>query len=211
VAGAITKANQVGDGYLAAAGMMTSTSLLGNGEDDWVLANLSRSIEILGDLGSRHGLGHALYYHGGASQDLGRESPIEDLADASRILAQVGDLPCSTRAGARAVRSLIDQDRFDEAKGHLTTLADRLLLFDGEVHAGLPALALRLALEAGDLESAARYLGHIEKTHVSISKEAVDDALAKVGSGLPDADREQLFAEGAAADYRRALTWIREI
>jgi predicted ATPase/class 3 adenylate cyclase len=211
VAQAINGALEIGDGYLAAAGMMTSTSLIGTGKDDWVLANLSRSVEILADLGSRHGLGHALYYHGGAVQDLGKGTPIDDLRDASRILAEVGDLPCSTRSAARAIRSLIDQGRIEEAKDQLTVTADRLLLSDDEVHAGLPALALRLAIEEGDIETAARFLGHIEPNRFGISKEALGDARARVESALPDEDLKRLEAVGAAADYRRVLTWIRDI
>jgi hypothetical protein len=208
---AISKALDIGDGYLAAAGMMTSTSLIGTGRDDWVLANLSRSIEIFAGLGSRHGLGHALYYHGGASQDLGQETPIEDLTDASRILAEVGDFPCSTRSAARAIRSLIDRGRLQEARGWLTVAADRLLLFNDEVHAGLPALALRLAIEDGDLEAAARFLGHLESNRLGISKVALADARAKVESALPEEDAKRLQAEGGTAEYRRVLAWIREI
>jgi hypothetical protein len=190
---------------------MTSTSLIGTGRDEWVLANLSRSIEIFGDLGSRHGLGHALYYHGAASQDLGIDTPIDDLADASRILAEVGDLPCSTRSGARLIRSLIDQGRLDEARDRLITAVDRLLLFESEVHAGFPALALRLAIESGDLDTAARLLGHVERNRAGISKEALADARAGVESGLPERERDRLLADGATADYRRVLSWIREI
>jgi predicted ATPase len=211
VAGAIDKALELGDGYLAAAGMMTATSLLGTGQDEWVLANLSRSSEILGDLGSRHGLGHALYYHGGASQDLGLETPIADLVDASRILAELGDLPCSTRSAARAIRSLIETGRPEEAREQLIVAADRLLLFEGEVRAGLPALALRLALEDGDLEDAARFLGQVESDRVGISKDALADARARIESGLPKQDFDRLIAEGAGADHRRVLGWIREI
>jgi hypothetical protein len=210
VAQAITRALDIGDGYLAAAGMMTSTSLIGTGRDDWVLANLSRSIEMFGDLGSRHGLGHALYYHGAAGQDLGMETPIDDLTDASRILAEVGDLPCSTRSGARLIRSLIDQSRLEVAKDQLITTADRLLLFDSEVHAGIPALALRLAIEEGDMENAARFLGHVEQNRAGISKDALAAARARVESGLPEAELAALLADGASADYRRVLTWIRD-
>jgi predicted ATPase/class 3 adenylate cyclase len=202
VAEAIGKALALGDGYLAAAGMMTSTSLVGSGQDEWVLANLSRSIEILGDLGSRHGLGHALYYNGAASQDLGLETPLDDLADASRILAEVGDLPCSTRSAARSIRSLIEAGRLEEAKEQLIAAADRLLLFDREVHAGLPALALRVAATEGDLPAAARLRGHIEASG-SAPLVALD--------GLSGPDLKRLEAEGAAADYRRVLRWIHDL
>jgi predicted ATPase/class 3 adenylate cyclase len=211
VSGAINRALEVGDGYLAAAGMMTSTSLIGTGQDDWVLANLARSIEILGDLGSRHGLGHALYYHGAASQDLGMATPVDDLADASRILAEVGDLPCSTRSGARSMRILIDAGRREEAIEQLRAAAGRLLLFDGEVHAGLPALALRLSLDGGDMSGAARFLGHVEQDRVGISQEAVATARAKILLELPEADSDRLLAEGATAGYRRVLEWIRDM
>lgn len=211
VSRAIGKALEVGDGYLAAAAMMTSTSLVGTGQDEWVLGNLSRSIEIFGDLGSRHGLGHALYYHGAASQDLGGETPVDDLTDASRILAEVGDLPCSTRAAARSVRSLIGSGRPAEARDQLRAAADRLLLFDGEVHAGLPALFLRLALDDDDTTTAARFLGHVEQNRVGISKDSLASAKEKVQSGLPEAEMDRLLAEGAGAGYRRVLEWISDM
>lgn len=208
---AISKALGLGDGYLAAAGMMTASALIGTGQDEWVLANLARSIEILGDLGARHGLGHALYYHGAASQDLGLEAPVDDLVAASRILAEVGDLPCSTRSGARSVRSLVEAGRIDEATDQLTTIVDRLLLFDSEVHAGLPALALRLEMEDEDMESAARFLGHLERSPIGISRESLADARARLESSLPEDDRKRLLAEGAAAEYRHVLGWIRDM
>jgi hypothetical protein len=210
VAGAIAKANEVGDGYLAAAAMMTSTSLIGKGQDEWVLENLSRSVEIFDGLGSRHGLGHALYYLGGARQDLGIAAPIDDLADASRILAEVGDLPCSTRSAARFIRGLIDEGRLEDAKSHLVVAAERLLLSEDETDAGrLPALGLRLALDEGDLTRAARLLGHVESIPVGISREALAEARAEVESGLPEGERDQLIAEGAEADYLRVLGWLR--
>lgn len=211
VSRAISKALALGDGYLAAAGMMTSTYLIGSGHDDWVLANLRSSIEILRDLGSRHGLGHALYYHGSVRQQLGLETPIDDLADAARILAEVGDLPCSTRSGARAIRGLLDSGRLDEAATQLGAAADRLLLFHREVHAGLPGLGVRLALARGDLTSAARLLGQVQENQVGATPSEIAGFRSEIESGLRQSEREVLFAEGAAADYRRVLHWIREL
>jgi hypothetical protein len=92
----------------------------------------------------------------------------------------------------------------------LTLAAKRLLLFDDEVHAGLPALALRLDIEDGDLEAAARFLGHVEQNRSGISKDALADARARVESGLSEAEVAALLADGASADYRRVLTWIGE-
>jgi predicted ATPase len=211
VAEAIIKATNVGDGYLEAAAMMTSTSLIGSGQDEWVLDNLSRSVEIFNGLGSRHGLGHALYYHGGARQDLGIETPIDDLTDASRILAEVGDLPCSTRSAARCIRGLIDEGSLEKAKSQLAVAAERLLLSDDGTHTGrLPALGLRLAIAEGDLTKAARLLGHVERIPVGISKDALAETSAEVESNLPGAERDRLVEEGATADYRQVLGWLRE-
>lgn len=205
---AISNALAVGDGYLAAAAMMTSASQIGSGHDEWVLANLRRSIEILGDLGSRHGLGHALYYHGAVTQDLGLEVLTDDLADAAEILAEVGDLPCSTRSGARSIRSLFDAGRLEEARAQLTAVAHRLLLFDREVHAGIPAHALRLALAEGDLSAAARFLGSVEQNRLGASVDEVARFREEVEGGLSQPERDPLIAEGAAADYRTVLHWI---
>ena len=205
---AITKALAVGDGYLAAAAMMTSAGHIGSGHDEWVLANLRQSIEILGDLGSRHGLGHALYYHGAVTQDLGLEPLTDDLAEAAEILAEVGDLPCSARSGARSIRSLIDEERLEEARAQLTSTAHRLLLFDREVQAGIPAQALRLAVAEGDLSRAARFLGAVERNRVGASVDQMARFREQVERGLSLPERDPLITEGAAADYRTVLQWI---
>ena len=90
-------------------------------------------------------------------------------------------------------------------------MADRLLLFEGEVHSGLPALALRISLESGDIAGGARFLGHVEAKGVGISKEALAAARATIESGLSEPERAQLIAKGAAADYRQVLSWIRDL
>ncbi len=208
VEAAISKALAVGDGYLAAAAMMTSAGHIGAGHDEWVLANLRRSIEILGDLGSRHGLGHALYYHGAVAQDLGLEDLTDDLAEASEILAEVGDLPCSARSGARSIRSLIHEGRLEDARAQLTSTAHRLLLFDREVQAGIPAQALRLAVADGDLSAGARFLGSVERNRVGVSLDEMARFRREVERGLPPPERDLLLAEGATADYRTVLQWI---
>jgi len=205
---AISMALAVGDGYLAAAAMMTSASHIGSGHDGWVLANLRQSIDILGDLGSRHGLGHALYYLGAVTQDLGLGAATDDLAEAAEILAEVGDLPCSARSGARSIRSLIDAGRLEEARAELTSVAQRLLLFDREVHAGIPAQALRLALAEGDLSAAARFLGSVEQKRVGASVDDMARFREEVERGLSSPERDPLIAEGAAVDYRTVLHWI---
>jgi hypothetical protein len=187
---------------------MTSAGQIRTGHDEWVLANLRRSIEILGDLGSRHGLGHALYYYGSVSQDLGLEAPTDDLAEATEILAEVGDLPCSTRSGARSVRSLLDSGRLEDARTQLTVVASRLLLFDREVNAGIPANALRLALAEGDLSAAARFLGSVEQNRVGATVDEVARFHEEVERGLSQPERDSLIVEGAAADYRTVLNWI---
>ena len=205
---AISRALAVGDGYLAAASMMTSAGHVGSGHDEWVLANLRQSIEILSDLGSRHGLGHALYYHGAVTQDLGLGASTDDLAEAAVILAEVGDLPCSARSGARAIRSHIDEGRLAAARVELTSAAHRLLLFDREVQAGIPAQALRLALAEGDLSAAARFLGSVERNRVGASPDEMARFREEVEGGLLPPERDGLIAEGAAADYRTVLQWI---
>jgi hypothetical protein len=208
VEAAIAKALAVGDGYLAAAAMMTSAGHIGSGHDEWVLTNLRQSIEILGDLGSRHGLGHALYYHGAVTQDLGLEALTDDLAEASEILAEVGDLPCSARSGARSIRSHIDAGRLEEARNQLSSVAHRLLLFDREVQAGIPAQALRLSVAEGDLSAAARFLGSVERNRVGASVDEMAQFREEVERGLPPAERDPLISEGAATDYRTVLQWI---
>jgi hypothetical protein len=62
----------------------------------------------------------------------------------------------------------------------------------------------------GDLTKAARLLGHVERIPVGISKDALAETSAEVESNLPGAERDRLVEEGATADYRQVLGWLRE-
>ncbi|MGH3667401.1 MAG: hypothetical protein ACRDU7_03875, partial [Acidimicrobiia bacterium] len=141
-------------------------------------------------------------------QDLGLGASTNDLAEAAEILAEVGDLPCSARSGARAIRSHIDEGRLEAARVELRSAAHRLLLFDREVQAGIPAQALRLALAEGDLSAAARLLGSVERNRVGASPDEMARFREEVEGGLLPPERDRLIAEGAAADYRTVLHWI---
>ncbi|HWL49428.1 MAG TPA: hypothetical protein VNT92_06085, partial [Acidimicrobiia bacterium] len=87
-------------------------------------------------------------------------------------------------------------------------VAQRLLLFDREVHAGIPAQALRLALAEGDLSAAARFLGSVEQKRVGAGVDDMARFRGEVERGLSAPERDPLIAEGAGADYRTVLRWI---
>jgi hypothetical protein len=94
----------------------------------------------------------------------------------------------------------------------MAVAAERLLLSDDETDAGrLPALGLRLALEEGEMTTAARLFGHVEANPIGITKDALAEANARFESDLPETESDRLMAEGAAADTRQVLGWLREI
>ena len=129
------------------------------------------------------------------------------LGEASAILAEIGDVPCSIWSGMRQVHQLLDQERVDEAGAALVAAAGRLASFDRPVDSDLVALACRWALATGDVSGAARLLGHADANGLG-DDEGLATCRTEIGDRLTAADVDRLTAEGAAADLRRVLGWI---
>lgn len=207
--GAIGKAKTLGDRSLAGYAMGFA-AYIDTDDSDWVLATLREGCETLRGPGFRHALGHTLFYLGSKMQDFGVGDGNEELREGSTMLAEVGDLPCSTWSAARLIRSLLDSGDSEEARRTLATAVDRLLVFERDVSSDLPALACRMAVAQGDLTTAARLLGHSEGHHdgktadLGTCREAVE-----VGSSEDEVDR--LVAEGAAADQTQVLGWMKDV
>jgi predicted ATPase/class 3 adenylate cyclase len=203
---AIARFEALGDNYLKASAMAASSYLVGEDEGEWALSTLADSVELLRELGFKHGLGHSLFYFGARSQDFGRDDGLEELAEAATMLAEVGDVPCSTWSAARLIRALLDQARWEEARLHLNAAAERLLVFDREVDSDLVILACRASIAAGELDAAGRFLGHAESSDSSDPELA--ECRVELEAGLDSSRLAALETEGAAADSAVVLRWI---
>ncbi len=203
----VSRAMTVGDLNMAANVMTLATSV--PDQDDWVLEQLHRSVEMLEELDFRHGLGHSLFYLGVETQDRGVGDGIDDLARASQMLAELGDLPCSTWSAARLIRALLDSDELDEAGRYLAGSVGRLIDFEREIPSDLPALACRYAVARGDNITAARALGHHLAHHADSDDEAAR-CLERLESILDVGELERRMAEGAATSPSEVLAWIQQ-
>jgi predicted ATPase len=203
---ATERARQLGDGYLAANAMAATYYLADDADPQWKVAMLRESVEVLRRLDFRHGLGHSLFYLGLALADEG--GGLAELGEASRMLAEVGDLPCSTWSAARLIRSLLDAGDLEMARRELVAVAGRLLSFDREVDAEIAGLACRLALSTGDIDGAAWFLGYAEaREHPSRSTD-VDECRRRIESSFVAGEGELLFAAGAATGRTQMLERI---
>jgi predicted ATPase/class 3 adenylate cyclase len=206
---AITRAKALGDRFLAATAMLNIHRFIHDADDPWLTEMLDESVAIMGELDFRHGLGHALLYLGEAHRGRGDTQPAHvELAEAATILAEVGDLPCSTWSALQMIRGLIEHHRLQDAGRELAAVALRLLAFERELITEVASVACRLSLLAGDLRAAARFLGHARAFEPGAVADlaALDDPIA---GGLAEAEFDRLLTEGAALGRRQMLEQIR--
>ncbi len=206
---ATERAQRLGDGYLAANAMTSASYLVDDADPEWKVSMLKESVEVLRRLDFRHGLGHSLFYLGLAQADGG--GGLAELEEASRLLAEVGDLPCSTWSAARLIRSLLDAGDQEAASRELVAVARRLLSFERDVDAEIAGLACRLALQMEDAEEAARFLGHAEAHEHASRPSDVEECRRQIESSLPAGEIARLTTAGAAAGrgqiIERILDW----
>ena len=189
----LERSERLGDAYMGANARLVPAGEITDDNRERVLAGMGRAVEDLRRLGFRHGLGHALFYHGVAVQDADGDATSQ-LGEASTILAEVGDVSCSIWSGMRQVGQLLDTGRLEEAGNALRTAAGRLASFDGTVDSDLVAHACRWALGVGDVDGAARLLGHAEANGQGDGLEA---CRAEVAGRLDATDYQRLLAEGS--------------
>jgi len=208
---ATTWFRRIGDGYMAATAHLVASYLANGVNDEWVLSHLRASMTQLRALGFRHSLGHALFYYGVRAQDMGVADGIEELGEASTILAEVGDIACSTWSGMRQVGALLDEGAVDVAGRRLATIADRLDSYEGDVPTDLATQACRWATDRKELRAAARFLGHAEIHEADRSPECLASCRATIEDQLTTAQVEECTTEGAHADRTRILHWIADL
>ncbi|MFO7548569.1 MAG: adenylate/guanylate cyclase domain-containing protein [Acidimicrobiia bacterium] len=203
----IAGATALGDRYMAANAMVSAYFLPGDVDEDWVIGRLREAATMLRDLDSRHGLGHALFYLGNRTRQSGRGKGLEELAEASLLLGEVGDVPCSTWSGVRLVEGLIDDGSFEDAARELAVIARRLLAFDREVESGVVVQACRLAAGRGEWPTAARLLGRLESGGAG-GEEGVATLRQEIAGALPEDELAGLSADGGAMSARQTLAEI---
>ncbi len=206
IADAIARADALGDNYIKASAMTIAGNVFRADSQELALATLGESVEILRELGFKHGLGHALFYYGARSQNTGTTNGLEELAEASTMLGELGDVPCATWSASRLIRGLLDRQQWEEARLHLSGAAERLLAFDREFDSDIVILACRASIATGDVDKAARFLGHAQFRGPSDSE--LDECRALIESSLEVSMLRALEAEGAAADHAVVLRWI---
>jgi predicted ATPase/class 3 adenylate cyclase len=203
----IAGATALGDRYMAANAMVSAYFLPGDVDEDWVIGRLREAAAMLRDLDSRHGLGHALFYLGNRTRQSGKGSGLEELAEASQLLGEVGDVPCSTWSGVRLVEGLIDDGSFDDAARELAVIARRLLAFDREVESGVVVQACRLATGSGEWPTAARLLGKLEAGAAG-GVEGIATLRQEIAGALREDELAGLSADGGAMSARQTLAEI---
>jgi predicted ATPase/class 3 adenylate cyclase len=206
---ALAAFEQVGDEALYAAALFETVGLLGTGDDEAVMANLTRAVEIMGSIVVPYWYGHALMVMGSLLRNEGElEAAAGYLSKAADRLRDCGDLACwatSTRGLALAVSALGGPER---ALGLLDTVLEvtpALPMPEIVRPRTLDALAEVLA-GAGEHRHAAVVLGCAEVTefpvtsiiarldHAGLRKRLVDilgaeavDQLTREGAALhPD-------------------------
>ena len=221
VEAALAAFDAVGDQALLAATLSDSASLLGQADDAWVMANVERAVEILGDMRVPYWHGHALLVLGALTGRQGRlDEASGQLSDAAVDLQAMGDLNCWASALRR--KATIDADR-GEPKVARHALADAIealpLLPMAEVHTPLDLDAAAKVLAAAGLDAEAAFtLGRamaIELTvPVLVPREPLHEAVGRqLEERLGAARYATLVAEGEGGDVTatvdKVLGWLR--
>jgi len=192
----VASARAAGDMFIAANAMMVSYFFRESDDDPVALALLEQSVQILSELGFRHGQGHALIYWGGLTKDrLGSGVGESAVSEGAEILAGVGDIPCAVDASANLIEYLLENDRVEGALPRLD-FAVRQGRTSPERYLGRMAnLACHGAVAKGDFVTAAIILGH--------RIAAGDGKSSSSNRRLPGGSRGWPFGRGDFDTHRR--------
>ncbi len=222
VEAAIESFDRVGDQALLAATLGDSAGLWGQADEEWLMSNLVRSVEILGGMQVPYWHGHALMTLGSILEQSGElERAAGYLSEAARHLEDMGDMNCwasSTRRLATAEAALGSPD---PARARLAATIEAMpILPMHEIHKPrVLDAAAEVLLAAGLVAASAFALGRAEATELPVSTifpreprlDAVrDEIVRRLG---PD-ESARLRAEGAASSVDDALAqihrWLRD-
>jgi predicted ATPase/class 3 adenylate cyclase len=194
----VASARAAGDMFNAANAMTISYFLRESDDDPVALTLLEQSVQILSELGFRHGQGHALIYWGGLTKDrLGSDVGGSAVSDGAEILAGVGDIPCAVDATANLIEYLLESDRVEEALPHLDFAVRQGRTSPETYLERIAELACRGAVAKGDFVTAAIILGHRIAAGDGKSSSWIDDCREAVEAGLSAEEISTRTAEGA--------------
>ncbi len=211
---------RVGDQALLAATLGDSAGLWGQAEDDWIMANLYRSVEILGSIEAPYWYGHALQTLGVIVDQGGdHEAAAHHLALAAGHLEDCGDVSCWAGSSRRLAMAEAALGRVDDARKRVAAVIDSMPILPMKEVAGPRTLdaAAEVLCAAGLDSQAAVVLGRAVATEFPVEtifpREPRHDAMRSLLlDRLGDAETRRLMADGEAltvdACLSQARTWL---
>ena len=213
----------VGDRALLAATLGDSGGLWGQADEAWLLGNLRRSVEILGELEVPYWYGHALL---GLGAFLNMRDEYEEaaslLSTAAPHLADCGDVNCWASSSRWLAHAEGELGRPQQAAGRIAAVIEKLpILPMVELH--VPRTldqAARVLQLGGWFDRAAVVLGRALATEFPTETIFSRDDLhgrirAALEQELDAAQLERLMAEGAATEtealLQRARSWLEDL
>jgi hypothetical protein len=213
---------EAGDKAMLAATLGETATLLGQGQDDWIMENLRRAVEIFAGIQVPYWQGHALMVLGILLQGSGDDAgSVERLAEGARHLEDCGDLSCWATSSRYLASAEARLGAPESAKRRLAAVVEQLPILPMQEIARPRTLdsTAEVLLAAGAPDRAAVVLGRAMATKYTsatiFKREPLHEA---VGSGIREAigDEEtaRLMAEGEALDVDetlgKALAWLQE-
>ncbi len=197
---AIRGFRELGDDAMLALTLIVSNFLTGRADDEWIFRNIREAVAIARANGYRQSLGHALYYYGARMRRRGEGAVVRgELAEAARILGEIGDRPCSSGAAMQLAGIEAADGDPARARARLAGVVRAITNPDDGTLDRATDFACLVALEGGEPETAARFLGQAESTSPE-GPRAMDlpEYRARLEAILEPATLARLAAEGAA-------------
>lgn len=219
---AVTTFEEVGDRALLAAALGETASLWGQVDQDLVIANLARAVDILDQINAPYWHGHALYYLGVFLHLTDRqEEAVGHLTRGAAHLEDSGDLSCWAGATRYLVESRAELGGAEPACSQLVAVIDAMPVLPMPEVAKPRTLdtAAKLLLACGRLQEAAVALGCAQAIELPITSvlprgEKHEQMRAALVDALGAEDASRLLAQGAALAADEALQritgWLRE-
>ncbi len=208
---------RTGDQALLAATLGDSAGLWGQVDEEWIMGNLTRSVEILGGLKVPYWHGHALQTLGTILETNGDHAEAAGyLAEAAGHLEDMGDMNCWANSSRRLATAEAALGSPDVARERLVAVIEAMpILPMKEIHTPRTLdAAAEVLLAAGLVDSAAFALGRAEAMELPMPtifpRETRHAAVrTEIEKRLGAGEAERLRAEGAAATADDALRQVR--
>jgi hypothetical protein len=209
---------KAGDQALLAATLGDSAGLWGQVEDDWIMANLNRSVEILGNIQVPYWYGHALQTLGAIAAEGGdHEAAAQHLAIAASHLEDCGDVSCWAGSSRRLATAEAALGRVDDAAARVAAVIDAMPILPMKELAKPRTLdaAAEVLCAAGLNSEAAVVLGRAVATDFPIETifpRRHDAMRSLLLERLGDEETRRLMADGEAmtvdACIEQAKAWL---